>query len=229
MTKTRKNESRARVERVAWETDALSDYYLQGGDNIANISNYRRPEVSFIDNLTLKDVQNKLLADYAAKHKELTGKTVDVPLADPVRLILYATALLGYQCLQYIDRAGKMDLLKYSVGNYLDNIATLKGILRKPAISATTAIRFTLSSIRTSATGIPGGTRVRDDNGKYFMTSEYAEIPAGRSYVDVEAAALEAGVRRTAAQPYTRQRLLTLSPYIAGRYENQLNRAAATR
>ena len=173
------------------------------------------PEVSFIDNLSLSDVQSQLIADYVAAYKEITGDEIEVPLADPVRLILYATALLGYQCLQFIDRAGKMDLLKYSVGNYLDNIAALKGIIRKPAIGATTTIQFTLSALRSSATGIPGGTRVRDENKNYFATNEYTEIPAGSLSVDVTATALTPGKSENGCAIGTLTTLVDPIPYIA--------------
>ena len=51
----------------------------------------------------------------------------------PERLLIGAMAVQYYQALQYIDRAGKMGLLKFSEGDYLDNIGALRGIIREPA------------------------------------------------------------------------------------------------
>lgn len=48
------------------------------------------PEVSFIDNITLDDIQKQMVSDYLTKYEELTGKTGKLTRADPVSLILYA-------------------------------------------------------------------------------------------------------------------------------------------
>ncbi len=160
--------------------------------NIAELS--KVPEVSFIDDLTIDDLQEQLIADFQNKYKEITGEGRELPLADPVRLVLYATALMGYQAMQYIDRAGKADLLKYTYGKYLDNIAALKGLYRREAVGAKTTLRFTVSALRTSTTAIPGGSRVTDEAGHMFATDEYAEIPGNTEYVDVSATAIETGL-----------------------------------
>ena len=159
--------------------------------NIAELHSV--PEVSFIDGVTLEQLQDTLIKDYQDKYCELTGEKRDLPLADPVRLVLYAAALQLYQGYQYIDRSGKMDLLKYSYGEHLDNIAALKGLFRRQATGAVTTLRFTASAVRASATPIPGGIRARDDAGNVFATNAYAEIPAGSLYADVQATAIVPG------------------------------------
>ena len=151
------------------------------------------PAVSFIDNITLDQLHTQLIEDYQNKYFELTGEKRELPLADPVRLILQAVALKLYQGYQYIDRTGKMDLLKYAYGEYLDNIAALKGLYRREATGAMTTLRFTASAVRTSVTPIPGGIRARDDAGNVFATDQYAEIPAGQTYADVRATAITPG------------------------------------
>ena len=153
----------------------------------------RVPEISFIDGISLDDIRDQWISDVCTKYKELTGEQLELPAADPIRLVGYATALLGYQCLKYIDRAGKVDLLKYSYGDYLDNIAALKGIFRRGETGAITTLRFTISAIRTSVTGIPAGVRAKDEKGNCFATNEYSEIPAGETYVDVQATSIEPG------------------------------------
>lgn len=150
-------------------------------DEIANL-----PDVSFIDDTTLEEIEAQLISDYSEKYEEITGEPADLTPADPVTLILYACAVQIFQTMLYVDRAGKQDLLKYSYGPYLDNLAALKGITREPAKPAVVTMRFTLAALRPSTISIPAGTRVSDGQ-IYFETDEYAEIPSGDLYVDVTA------------------------------------------
>lgn len=160
--------------------------------NIKELQNV--PEVSFIDGLALQDVRDQIIRDYTEKYQELTGEGVVLSDADPVRLVLLTFAQQFYQGLQYVDWAGKKNLLKYSYGTALDNLAANKGIKRNPASYAETVVQFAMQNVRESATGIPAGTRVSNLAGVYFMTTSYAEIPIGETTVDVQAVALDAGV-----------------------------------
>ena len=110
------------------------------------------PEVSFIDGKTLDDVQSEMVADYEAKYKEVTGKTLTLRRADPETLKLYAVSVQIFQILMHIDMAGKMDLLKYAYGDFLDNLGALRGVTRLPAYPAKATVRFTLSAVQTSST-----------------------------------------------------------------------------
>jgi phage-related baseplate assembly protein len=180
--------------------------------NIPELS--RVPDVSFIDEVSLESVRDQWISDVCEKYKEITGEQLTLPPADPIRLVGYATALLGYQCLQYIDRAGKVDLLKYSYGNFLDNIAALKGIFRRGATGAITTLRFTASAVRASVTGIPAKSKVTDEKGNRFATDEYAEIPAGQLYVDVQATAVEPGKGANGLPAGTITNFVNTIPYI---------------
>lgn len=138
------------------------------------------PDISFIDFLTLEQIQEDMKADYIAAYKAATGEEITLAAADPASLIISAASLQIYQALQCVDRAGKQDLLKYSYGEYLDNLAARIGITRKAAGYASTTLRFTLSATQKSAIGIPAGTRICTGDNTYFSTDEYAEIaPAG--------------------------------------------------
>lgn len=145
------------------------------------------PDVSFIDNKTIDDVRGDMVADFEAFMTEASGSRVSLGRASVHRMILYSAAAQIYQAMQYIDRAGKQSLLKYSYSEFLDNLALLKGVTREPAKAATTTIRFTASATRTLATPIPAGTRISSSGFVYFQTTEYAEIPAGDLTVDVPA------------------------------------------
>jgi phage-related baseplate assembly protein len=145
------------------------------------------PDISFIDNKTIKDVQEAMIADYEAFMTAAEGKEVTLERTSVHRMIINAAAAQIYQALQYIDRAGKQNLLKYSYSEFLDNLALFKGVTRLPAAAAVTTLRFTLSAVRNVATAIPKGTRASTAEGVYFATDKYAEIPIGSLYVDVPA------------------------------------------
>ena len=153
------------------------------------------PEVSFIDGMPIEDIQDYYLTAMQEKYKELTGKELVMHEADPIRLVAYANCLLLYQIAQYADRAGKMALLKYSYGDYLENIGALKGISRTNGASARTTLRFTLSAKRPGVTVIPAGTRVTASDGVYFKTVDVLEIPAGDMTGEVNAECREAGAK----------------------------------
>ena len=151
------------------------------------------PDISFIDNKTIDQVRQEMVADYESFISEATGQTVSLERSSVHRMELYAAAAQIFQAMQYIDRQGKQSLLKYSYSDYLDNLAAFKGVTRTPATAATTTVRFTLSAERDTATGIPQGTRVSTAGSIYFATDVYAEIPAGSTTVDVPATCTVAG------------------------------------
>lgn len=151
------------------------------------------PDISFIDGLTLQDMQGLLLGSFTEKYMEDTGKQVALSKADPYRIILLSCAQILYQGLQQIEKAGKMNFLKYAYDSYLENMAALKKITRLPARKAAVPVLFTLSAPREGATGIPAGTRVTASYEAYFATVEYAEIPAGETEISVLAECTEAG------------------------------------
>lgn len=143
------------------------------------------PEVSFIDNIKLENVQANMVTAYKEKWSELNdGKECTLDRADPIALLLYACSVQLFHILLYVDRTGKMDLLKYAYDEFLDNYAAGKGVTRLPAKPAVVTVRFSISEARTSATSIPAGTRVKSGD-VFFHTDAYAEISAGSTYVDV--------------------------------------------
>ena len=151
------------------------------------------PDISFIDNKTIDQVRQEMVADYESFISEATGQTVSLERSSVHRMEVYAAAAQIYQAMQYIDRQGKQSILKYSYSDFLDNLASFKGVTRNPAAAATTTLRFTLSAERDTATGIPQGTRVSAAGSIYFATDMYAEIPAGSTTVDVPATCTVAG------------------------------------
>ncbi len=139
------------------------------------------PDISFIEDKSLEDVQTELINAFQNRYKEITGKSITLARADPYRLMLLACAQILYQGLENIDKAGKMNFLKYAYGDYLVNLAALKGVTPQDPQKATVNVRFTLSEVRESATAIPAGTRVTASYEVYFESTSYNEIPAGET------------------------------------------------
>ena len=151
------------------------------------------PDISFIDGLTLEDLQSQMLSDFMEKYQEVTGKKIQLSKSDPNRIIMLSCAQIIYQGLQNVDKAGKMNFLKYAYDDYLENMGALKKVTRNPAKFAQVPVKFTLSGKREAATSIPQGTRVTAAYEVYFATIEYAEIPAGETEITVMTECTEAG------------------------------------
>jgi phage-related baseplate assembly protein len=131
-----------------------------------------------------------------------------------MRIALYAVALDQFQTEEYVDRAGKQDLLKYSYGDFLDNLAGNRGVTRQPASAAQTTLRFHLSEVKAHAVGIPAGTRATNGDGVYFKTTEYAEAAAGEDHVDVDAICTVQGIEGNDLLPGQVNIMVDPLPYI---------------
>ncbi len=174
------------------------------------------PDVSFIDGATVEEIRGEMVADYEAFMSQATGRPLTLDRASPHRMELYAAAAQIYHALQYIDRAGKQNLLKYSYSGFLDHLAAFKGLTREPAAAATTTLRFTLSAERAAATGIPVGTRAAvPDWSVYFETTQYMEIPAGAMTVDVPASCTVTGTVGNNLAVGELSKLVDPIPYMA--------------
>jgi len=173
---------------------------------------YDYPEVSFIENTSFSDLRERLIHDYEEKYRELTGEGISLGLADPYRLILYSCAVAIYQGYQYEDKAGKMGLLKYSTGEFLDNLAAFKKVKRNEAAPARTVIRFTLADKVERSVIIPKGTRVKGPD-LYFITTKKSEIKSGQLYTDIPAECEQSGTIGNGYLPGEIKWLTDLLPY----------------
>lgn len=152
------------------------------------------PDISFIDGLTLEDLQSKMIHNFIEKYQEITGIKIQLAKSDPNRIILLSCAQVIYQGMMNIEKAGKMNFLKYAYGDYLENMGILKKVTRNPAKPAKVPVKFTLSGKREAATSIPAGTRITEAYEVYFATMQYAEIPAGETEITVMAECTQAGI-----------------------------------
>lgn len=152
------------------------------------------PEVSFVDGVSLDTLRQNMINDYQNKYEETTGESITLYPGDSMRILINSFALQLYQCYQYINNAGKQNLLKYSSGAYLDNLGAFRGVTRLSADPAVVTVRFTLSSPQTTVVSIPKGTRVSGGDEAYFATDDYSEILAGGTYKDVPCTCLTKGI-----------------------------------
>ncbi len=174
------------------------------------------PDISFIDGETVEEIRGDMVADYEACMSQATGRPLTLDRASPHRMELYAAAAQIYHGFQYIDRAGKRNLLKYSYSDFLDHLAAFKGLTRDPETAAATTLRFTLSAVREAATGIPVGTRAAvPDWSVFFGTTQYMEIQAGAMSVDVPASCTVAGAVGNNLAVGELSKLVDPIPYMA--------------
>lgn len=173
------------------------------------------PDINFIDNTTVDEVLTAMVNDYQEKYKELTGREAALALADPYRLIMYACTMQIYQAMQYADYAGKMSFLTYARGDFLDNLAALKGVRRREHTASATILQFSIENPIESAVPIPAGCRVTNGNNVFFATDEYAEIPAGETTASVPATCTEAGAAGNGFEIGEFKILVNTLPYIA--------------
>mgnify|MGYP003106496133 FL=1 len=172
------------------------------------------PDISFIEYKTVDDVKASMVADYEAYMTEATGKTYTLPRVSRDRFKLYAAAAQIYQAMKYVDIKGKMDTVKYSVGDFLDLLGAFRcGATRNQAAAAVTTIRFTLSAARASVTAIPQGTRIAAGQ-LFFATSVYAEIPAGDLTAEIPATCMTAGETGNGLAPGELKTLVDPVPYV---------------
>ena len=172
------------------------------------------PDISFIEYKTVDDVKANMVADYEAYMTEATGKPYTLPRVSRDRFKLYAAAAQIYQAMKYVDVKGKMDTVKYSVGDFLDLLGAFRcGATRNQAAAAVTTIRFTLSAARASVTAIPQGTRIAEGQ-LFFATSVYTEIPAGDLTADIPATCMTAGETGNGLAPGELKTLVDPVPYV---------------
>lgn len=146
---------------------------------------YNLPDISFVDDITYEQILNEMVADYEMKYQEITGRKITLRPGDKEHIHLRIEAGQYYQMYQIMDNAAKMNLLKYSKGNFLRHLGAFKKTFIQEPKPAVVTARFTLSEIRKDVIYIPQGTRITAGDGVYFATDDYAEVKAGDSFVDI--------------------------------------------
>lgn len=145
------------------------------------------PDVSFIDNISVDELRDELINDFQEKYYELTGDYEILGELDKYRILINGISLKLFHGYQHIEKTGKMNLLKYSEGNYLLHLGMTRGIEKNEEKAATCEITFYLSDLQPAVVAIPKGTQITAGDGVYFETETYAEILPGQENVTTRA------------------------------------------
>lgn len=175
---------------------------------------YNLPEISFIEGITYEGILNEMVADFETKYTEETGRKIKLRPGDKEHIHLRVLAGQYYQMYQQLDYAAKMNLLKYSKGDFLKHLGAFKKTFIQEPRAAVVKVRFTLSEVRKDVIYIPEGTRVTAGDGVYFATDDYAEVAAGESYADVACTCETAGDIGNNYQPGTIEIIVDPVPYV---------------
>ena len=116
-------------------------------------------------------------AEIIAEYESAAGRSL--AHGDPVRLFLESIASVIAHQRTLIDFTGKMNLLLYSRGDYLDHIGVLVGARRIPPAPATAQFKIMLSAPRPDAVTIPKGTRINASGNVFFAIDRDVIILAG--------------------------------------------------
>ena len=106
---------------------------------------YNLPDISFVDDITYEQILNDMVADYETKYQEITGRKITLRPGDKEHIHLRIEAGQYYQMYQIMDNAAKMNLLKYSKGNFLRHLGAFKKTFIQEPKPAVVTARFTLS------------------------------------------------------------------------------------
>ena len=146
---------------------------------------YDLPEISFIDDITFDEILEEMISDYESFYEEKTGQKITLRPGDKEYIHIRIEAAQYYQMYLKLDNSAKMNLLKYSKGDFLKHLGAFKKTFIDQPKAAIVTARFTLSGVRKDVIYIPAGTRITAGDAIYFETDEYAEISAGAEYVDI--------------------------------------------
>ncbi|WP_293957925.1 baseplate J/gp47 family protein [uncultured Fusobacterium sp.] len=142
-------------------------------------------EIKFIDNDILK-LEDTLKKGYEEIMK-VTVKDGD-PINDFISWITYIFSITNNN----INFTGKMNLLRYATGTYLEALGELVGVKRNLARGAKATIKYTFSKIFDQVITIPKGHKVAAE-GLYFELEENIELQIGRREVIGEVTCLSEG------------------------------------
>ncbi len=167
-------------------------------------------EINFVE--TDAEVIN---ADIVSKFEEFLGESL--ASGDERRIFLQGFAYAFADQLNHINETGRSNLLRYAVGNELDELGDLFHNTRLEAQCASVTIRFTLSTTPSQSVIIPKGTRVTPDGEIFFATDEQIIFSANtvETSKDVTATATVAGQSHNDFEVGTINVLVDTNPYIA--------------
>lgn len=122
-------------------------------------------------------------------------RSVSEPLYPGDERRIFGEALVGALVPLYnsMNDAARQVMLRFARGQVLDELGARTGTERLEAKKATTVLRFSVTTPRSTNIIIPKWTKATADGSLYFATDETAVLQAGTYSVDVPASATEGG------------------------------------
>ena len=176
---------------------------------------YDLPDISFVDGITYEGILEEMIQDYQTKYEEVTKRRTVLRIGDKEHVHLRVEAGQFFQMYAKLDDSAKMNLLKYSRGDFLKHLGAFKKTFIQEAHPAVLTARFTLSEIRREVVYIPQGTRITAGDGIFFETDDYAEVKAGESYADVDCTCQTPGDVGNGYKPGYISTIVDPVPYVA--------------
>lgn len=141
---------------------------------------------------------NFITTDSQEIHATIIGELengVAEPLYPGDERRLFGEALVPLFVTMYnaVNDAARQKMLRYARGPVLDALGERSGVTRQEPVPATTTLRFSMNAPVEWNVIIPAGTRVTNDNVRYFATDTTAVIMAGATSVTVQATSTEGG------------------------------------
>lgn len=132
-------------------------------------------ELKFIDN-DISTLETTLKKGY----EEIMGVTVKQgdPVNDFISWITYIFSIANNK----INFTGKMNLLRYATGIYLEAIGEIVGVQRNLSLGAKATIKYTFSKIFAEVITVTKGHKIAAGN-LYFELDEDIELPLGKREV----------------------------------------------
>lgn len=154
-------------------------------EQVEQLPRFDASELSFLD-IDEESIKQKLVRNV----EESLGRKLQK--SDPIYLLLCAIANVELILRLDIDNACKNNILTYAQGKYLDNIGELVSCKRNQSSKAHTKLKFTLNQPSPDLFIIPKSTKVSDGR-VIFATDAIAQIPKGKTSVEVNASAITPG------------------------------------
>lgn len=146
---------------------------------------YDLPDVSFIDDITFDQILNENITNWQNEYEQETGKKKILRPGDKEYIQLKIEAGQWFQMYKQLDFAAKQNLLKYSTGDFLKHLGSMKRPLSTN--QRRQSQRFVLFCLKSAVKWfISAGTRVTAGDGIYFATDDFAEVTAGADHIDVD-------------------------------------------
>lgn len=137
---------------------------------------------------TIEEIYDEMLCVF----REETG--AEGSAVSDLSVKLYAVAAQVYGLYVQAEWLSRQCFPQTAAGEYLDRHAALRGLERRGAVAAQGLIRFSVDAAAGADLSIPAGTVCATAAQTRFETVEDATLEAGKTWVEVTAQAVEAGV-----------------------------------